>query len=86
MDTNTENEVLKFRFMVGESAQIRLQDRSVPYLNPIWTLPLDYSKLLDKANDMTADEVEDSIDDLMGEVEDIELKLKKAQTAFEVRE
>ena len=39
---------------------------------------MDYSKLMDGINDMGADEAEDTIDDLMGEVEDIELKLKKA--------
>ena len=66
-------------------AQTEIEVLKFRYMNPHWTLPADYFKLMAKINDLSADEVDEAVEDLVDQVELTELKLKKAQTQFNVR-
>lgn len=54
-------------------------------MNPHWTLPSGFFELMGKIDSSPVEDVEDTVEDLLDQIEGIELKLKKAKTQFNVR-
>ena len=66
-------------------AQTETEVLKFRFTNPHWTLPGEYYKLISNIDEFKPEEVEEAVEDLVDQVELIELKLKKAQTQFNVR-